>query len=586
MAEEAAAGGGLRGARVERARAGSERALRRSLEILMGARLGLALLSLGIALALEAAGGTFTAVEWRGFYGTVALAFLATLSYGIAQRRVRRWKRFAAINVLTDIGIVSALVHFSGGPDSAFTFLYVIVGVYGAMLFPTGAALGAAAFASLAYGSVLLAEYRGWLGGSGLSGPLEPTVLVGTWAVHAAAVALVATLAGVLSAELRRTGEALHRRTSDLVRLQSLHQRTVESLMSGLLTTDGAGRVTSCNPEAERITGVPAAEAIGQEVEQVLPGIGEVIRESTGEAPGPRSRARIPFRDTRGALRHLGAAAYVLRDAEGEGSGHVVIFQDVTQVVSMERDLRRSERLAAVGQLSASIAHEIRNPLASISGSIQVLRDRFRAPGAGDDPAPLMDIVVRETDRLNRLITDFLHYARPGPRNLEPVRVARAVEEVLEMFEAARPPGLALEVEVEEELAVWADAAQLQQVLWNLVLNASEAMGEDGLLRIRAAATGEGPPPQELAGAGRNEAQERKKRWVEVSVEDRGEGIPPETLERVFDPFFTTKKQGSGLGLATVHRIVEDHGGSVRVESRVGEGTAVRVRLPGAEAPA
>lgn len=564
---------------------GAERATRRALVLLMGARLALSLVSLLIAVALEAAGEDFSTAEWQGFYATVAFAFLATIGYGIAQRRVEQSRRFAAVNVVTDIGIVAALVHFSGGPDSVFPFLFVLVAVYGAILLEARGAMAAAALAATAYGVVLLADARGWLGAGDFGPPVSATVALTLWVVHSGAIALVATLSTVLSGELRRTGEALHQRTSDLERLRGLHQRTVESLMSGLLTTDQRDRITSFNPEAERITGRAAGDAIGREVEEVLPGIGALGRAPDGDGEGIRSRQRIAFRDRRGRELHLGVGAYVLRDANASASasGWVVIFQDVTQVVAMERDLRRSERLAAIGQLSASIAHEIRNPLASISGSIQLLRGGAGDSGTPDDPKPLMDIVVRETDRLNQLITDFLHYASPGPRKAVPLSVAVALEEVLRMFEAVRPERIQLRVEVEEGLFVRADPAQLRQVLWNLVLNGSEAMEGRGELSIVASTVAEGDS-QGSGIAGRNEAEEGKdSRWAEIAVGDQGVGIPTDVLERMFDPFFSTKERGSGLGLATVHRIVEDHGGSVRVESRVGSGTQMRIRLPRAE---
>jgi two-component system sensor histidine kinase PilS (NtrC family) len=296
------------------------------------------------------------------------------------------------------------------------------------------------------------------------------------------------------------------------------------------------------------------------------------------ERGGVRPRARQPYRNRRGEDLHLGLAAYVLRDAE-QARGHVVIFQDVTEVVEMEGELRRSERLAAVGRLSASIAHEIRNPLAAISGSIQMLSRRMEALEPAGEARQLMDIVLRETDRLNRLVTDFLHYARPGPPRRESLRVAELIAEVGKMFEAARPEAVRLEVDVPADLSVSADAAQLRQVLWNLVLNACQAMPSGGRLRISARPAAE-PEPQGGSREGRREVAE-KSCGVEISVADEGIGIAPEVMERIFDPFFTTRREGSGLGLATVHRIVEEHGGSIRVESAPGKGTSVRVRLPG-----
>jgi two-component system sensor histidine kinase PilS (NtrC family) len=556
---------------------GAEERFERHLIILMASRLALSIASLAIGLGLDAIGGNLTISEWDGFYATVAVAFVATLIYRPFVGRVRRPRLFASVNIATDIALVSALVLFSGGRDSVFTFFYVAVAIYAAMLFRPRAALACGALAGAAYGAVLLAGQLGLVETAG--GPYNPVILLTTWIVHVGALVLVSALASFLVAELERTGAALDQRTSDLASLQSLHQRTVESLMSGLLTTDLDGRVTSFNEEAERIAATRRGEAIGRTMDQIIPGLTDLIENAEERAAG--ARARMPYRNREGEDLHLGIGSYVLRDVKGAPSGHVVIFQDVSEVVQMEHELRRSERLAAVGQLSASIAHEIRNPLAAISGAIQVMRDYI--DDAAGESKPLMEIVEREVDRLNLLITDFLQFARPGRPHLECVPLCVAVEDVLEMFESTGPDRPRLQVDLEEGLAVLADAGQLRQLLWNLVLNAAQAMPEGGALGLATRSVAE-PSAQGRISEGRLEGGENAV-WAEIAVMDQGVGIPAEALDRVFDPFFTTKRGGSGLGLATVHRIVEDHGGSVRLESSSEDwSTVVRVRLPLADA--
>ena len=552
------------------------------LVILMGARLALALVSLGIAVTLDAVGIGYRFAQPRGLWGTVGFAFLATAAYGLVLPHVRNQARFAAINIAADIAIVSALVCFSGGADSVFAFLFVLVAVYGALLFERRGALATAALAVFAHGLVLLAAETGWLPAAPLSADGPRPLVLAVWAMNSGGVVLAAVLAGLLGAELTRTGEALRARTQDLSRLERLHQHTVESLMSGLLTTDREGRITSFNPEAERITGRAAASALGCDVERVLRGIRQHALVPDSDAGSAQSRVRMAYTSERGERLHLGLGAYVLKDAAGTPAGHVVIFQDVTHVVEMERDLRRSERLAAIGQLSASIAHEVRNPLAAISGSIQVLERRTPALAGDPEAHRLMQIVLRETDRLNALITDFLLYARPAPKRLATVALADTVDEVLHMFESARPAGVEVASRVEAGLVLEADPEQLRQVIWNLVLNAAQAMEKGGRLEILAARSAE--PPQEAPTGRRNEDQAQQG-WVEIAVVDEGVGIPMDALDRIFDPFFTTKRGGSGLGLATVHRIVEQHGGSIRVESTPGSGTSMRVRLPLVGAP-
>jgi two-component system sensor histidine kinase PilS (NtrC family) len=534
------------------------------LVVLMAARLALSVVSLGIALAVDTTVGGVDEPGSRGLYGTVALAFLATALTGVLLPRMRRPARFAALNLAADIGIVSSLVHHSGGPDSHFAFLYVVVALYGTLLLERRGALIAAGLGTAAYAGVLLVAFFG-----SMSGPVAaaPMVLLATWAIHAGAMATVAVLASTLAGELRQ-------RTRALEQLSSLHERTVASLMSGLLTTDSKRRITSFNPEAESITGTPAAEAIGQLVDTILPGLDDRSAEAGS------GRLRMGFRDQEGNDRFLGVGTYALRTGDAGPDGLVVIFQDVTDVVAMEQELRRSERLAAVGELSASIAHEIRNPLAAISGSIQMLKREAdgRVPGGQD--ARLMGIVLRETERLNRLIGDFLHYARPGPRRVEAIQLAELVVDMREMLDAALGSDMELEVSIPTELAVQADAGQLRQVLWNLVLNSMQAMPTGGRIQIDAREIAVRASQAGVVG-GRNE--EEKEACVEICVRDSGVGIAAEVLEHIFDPFFTTKSEGSGLGLATVHRIVEEHGGSLNLESAEGMGTTACVRLPQGE---
>jgi two-component system sensor histidine kinase PilS (NtrC family) len=540
----------------------------------MVGRLALCVAILGVALGVTAQnGGEEPAASERGLYATVVLAFVATIVYGLLLGRVRRVGAFGAVQVATDVVVATALVHFTGGVESIFAFLYVPITVYAALLLGRPGAYTASALAGLAYGAVALLPRVGWLAPATPGGDPIQLALLG---VHAGALLLVALLASALSHERDRAGHALDERTRALRHLQRLHERTVESLTSGLLTTDFEGRVTSFNPEAERITGREAGAALGLTLGEVIPGAPEVLQEGVAAAGrGDRTRLRLRFHGSGGDEIHLGIAGSVLRSAEGEPAGHVVIFQDVTKVVEMEAELRRQERLAAVGSLSAHLAHEIRNPLAAISGSIQILEGSLGSDARDDETGRLLGIAVREADRLNQLITEFLQYARPTPGKAAPVAVAAVAAEVLDMSGSVRPSEVSVELAVPPELRVLAEEGPFRQVLWNLFLNAVQAMPEGGTLRVSAVEV----PPQAPAAGGRKPPDEGA-RWVEIEVADSGTGIPEDVLDRIFDPFFTTKKDGTGLGLATVHRVVEASGGHLSVESALGRGTTFRIRLP------
>jgi two-component system sensor histidine kinase PilS (NtrC family) len=542
-------------------------------------------LSFGIALALEAPDGELGESARGGLFATVALAFGATAISGTLVRSVQKIGLFGAVQIAIDVAIATSLVHFSGGDESVFVFLYVLVTFYAALLFERWGAFGAATLSAVCYGAVLL----GATGRPGTADESSPLVaLSAIWAVHMGALYLVGALASVLSRDLHRAGEALDRNAYDLFRLRSLHERTVESIMSGLLTTDLNGRVKSFNRQAEQITGISVGSALELNVESLLPGVSRVMQRDLARASYESSRSRMPYRNDRGEETHLGLTGSILRDAEGTAVGHVVIFQDVTAVVAMEAQLRQSERLAAVGEMSAKMAHEIRNPLAAISGAVQILRKSVPEQESASESGRLMDIVVREADRLSGLIQDFLRYARPRPPQLEPTDLGALARDVLELFESARPESVRVSIETAELIAV-VDRGQLEQVLWNLFLNGVQAMPDGGELSVTVA---ERTAPQGRESARRNEGEgegsaadrRQRSRWAEICVADTGVGIAPEIQELMFEPFFTTKKEGSGLGLSTVHRIVEGLGGAMRVSSRPGRGTRFWVQLPLPEA--
>jgi two-component system sensor histidine kinase PilS (NtrC family) len=528
---------------------------------LLAARLVLAVFAFVLALALSPEGRSDASV--LAPWAVLAFAFFSTAVSAAFMKRVRRVRTFGALQLAVDVAVVTALVHFSGSGASAFGFLYLPIPVFGAVLFDRPGAYGAALLSSAAYAATL----------TGLGAAAPETAGLVLWSAQTGALLIVALLASTLARELRVTGERLDLSRARLSVLRNLHERTVESLSSGLLTTDPQLRITFFNPEAERITGRPAPEAVGRPLEEVLPGAGALAHDA--ERGQARMRARLELEGPGGERRHLGIAVSVLRAEGGVGIGYVAIFQDVTAVVRMEQELRRSSRLAGVGELAASIAHEIRNPLAAISGSVELLKN-----GESADSARLMDIVLREIERLDALIRDFLQYARPQAPKLAPVPLAPLFDDVLRMLETSLPAGAHVEQAAALDAVALADATQLRQVLWNLVRNALEALAGPG--RVRLSAQRADGAPQDEAGSGRKRRAEGPGS-VEIVVADTGRGIALADLERIFDPFYTTKPDGTGLGLPTVHRIVESHGGAIEVDSQPGAGTRFRVRLPAAE---
>jgi len=568
---------------------------RTSLGWLLAARWLLAALSLGLAVSLDKLdGGQGNPAIW-GVYWTVIAAFAATIVSGLLAQRTRNPERFATVQIGVDLAIVTSLVYFSGAGESVFTFLYALVVLYSALALDRRGVALSAGLASLGYGFVLFGSDLGLLPDLGSGGRPHPPMLQGAyWGFYTGALVVLGMLANTLSAELRRTGAALDRRTHDLHQLRDLHLLTVESIASGLLTTDDSARVTSFNPEAERITGVDASEAEGRFLDDLIPGAMATFEDGIANdcIQNRADRGRIPFRNLRGEDLFLGLSASSLRDEDGRELGQIVIFQDVTKVVSMEHELRQSERLAAVGEMAARMAHEIRNPLASISGSVQILQscapDVDPKQGGHPEHGRLMGIVVREVERLNSLIGDFLLYSRPAPLRLEEVCLANLVEEVAKMSEAETTEEIQIDLELDFEVRVLADAAQLKSVIWNLWNNGIEAIGSSGRLSARVMRI-PWDPTQEPRLLGRTEemagpSEPSAINWTAVlEIEDDGMGMSLEVQQLIFEPFFTTKREGTGLGLATVQRIIEQHGGSIQVSSQPGSGTCFRMQLRSVE---
>ena len=574
--------------------AGEERVdskARTELGWLIAARLLLAGLSLGLAVTLDRIEAFEAGSGIWGVYWTVAGAFLATVVSGLMVSRTINPSRFATVQVAIDLTIVTALVYFSGGGESVFTILYALVVLYGALFLDRNGVVLTSGLAAAGYGFVLFGAEFGWLPSMGLPGRGLPLSVLGAyWGFYAGALLMLGMLANSLSSELRRTGAALDRRTTDLRRLRDLHLRTVESIGSGLITTDDHGRVTSFNPEAERITGVSAHDASGRALGDVIPGTSDLLAVcepdvSIGAGVG---RERIPYRNLREEDLFLGLSASSLRDEKGREVGHVVIFQDVTDVVSMELDLRQSERLAAVGEMAARMAHEIRNPLASISGSVQVLKGTIDLENTDPEQVCLMDIVVREVDRLNHLITDFLRYSRPAPIKPERVALADMVREVAQISESQSRDEVEVFLDLDPEIIVMADPSQMKAVIWNLWNNAREAMDGAGQLFARVSRV-PSDDSQDHRPARRNEQGESLEidhgpEWAAmIEIEDSGPGIDKDALAMIFEPFFTTKRDGTGLGLATVRRIVEQHGGVIEALPGKSGGACFRVSLGCAE---
>jgi len=338
----------------------------------------------------------------------------------------------------------------------------------------------------------------------------------------------------------------------------------IDSLLSGLVSTDAECRIRTFNRAASAITGIPAADAIGVDAAEVLQ-MPPHLRPSLPTLTDVQSlRVDLIYKTRDGRLIDLGLTATTIAFPDGR-PGYLFVFQDVTTMKRLEREARLRQRLAAVGEMAAGIAHEIRNPLASMSGSIQLLREELPL---SEEQAQLMDIVLRESERLNQTIGSFLAYARPQRAAVSRLDVRSVVEDAAALLRNSAEVKDTHRVDVDvPPKPVWydADENQMRQIIWNLATNGLRAMKDGGRLLLSVG--------EQRDAAGRLE--------VVLSVQDAGCGIPTDEVDSIFQPFRSTFERGTGLGLATVHRIVTDYNGTIQVSSTVGSGTTMRVRLPG-----
>jgi two-component system sensor histidine kinase PilS (NtrC family) len=492
------------------------------------------------------------------FYGALGGAFLLSLTIAalIRAQPGRAQGLLADLQLLSDMVITTLLIYATGGQDSVLTFLYPLNTLYAAALVsrPTGytmAAAGAASFAALV--------------GLGVVGVIprldEPGVPFDREAVSvvtatAGANFLVAMLGGQLSEQLRTSAQTLRQTKLDLRELQSLNTAMVDSLFSGLISLDSRGVVQLINPAALGLLGVDSAAILSQPLRSILPGV------DVGHRP-PGDTTEVVYQHPDGKPRILTVVISPLHGGGGSHAGAVVSFQDVTNQRQLEQAMALSRRLATVGQFAAGLAHELRNPLGSMIGCVELLQQGARHTGDPDQER-LLSIIQREAQRLARLVQDFLLYARPQPPQPVRVDVMEFLQEVA--FDWSRDPLAAtapVEVLGKPGPVLQADTSQLRQVLWNLLRNAAQVSTSNAPITLRA---------EETSLAGRPA--------VSIWVEDQGPGVPEPVARRLFEPFFTTNPQGTGLGLATVHRIVEAHGGTVGLRSSGGPGAAFHVTLP------
>ncbi len=550
-----------------------ERTLRQRLAAHIAVRLVVATVLLGSALVVQLRDPGAWAIN--PFFSLIGLIYAVSLGFIGSLRFVDRWPWLTDVHFAIDAVIISAAIMLSGGVESLFTILYMLPIVAAASVQFRRGGLQLATLSTILFIGLVLTQYLS--ASDNLDVPFSlpqtdlPPVSVAqyTVALNTFGFFAVALLSGAL-AERARQGEAqLEQATGEIADLQAFNQYVLDNLLSGLATADGRNRLVTFNRSAMMITGRTGALPIGEAAGEVL----QLPEAFAGTISQDLARVRsrrtdFQFRRPDGQVIDLGVSVAALPLPDGT-RGYLYTFQDVTDVKRFEQSARLQQRLAAVGEMAAGIAHEIRNPLASISGSMQMLKQELPL---STDQAQLMDIVLRESERLNQTIKSFLTYARPQRFELQRLDLRLMIQETAMLLRNSTEVEERHTIDVrlpEHDVLVDGDEGQIRQIIWNLATNGLRAMPDGGTLTLSAL--------EELPGG---------QRTAVLLIEDEGVGIAPEDVDAIFQPFRGSFGKGTGLGLAIVHRIVTDYGGQIDVRSRPGKGTTFRVTFPAARAAA
>jgi two-component system, NtrC family, sensor histidine kinase PilS len=492
----------------------------------------------------------------RSFVQLIALWYTLALFYVILRRWVPLARWHAPLQIACDLLLVTGVVYSTGMQDSYFVSLYLLAILMASVLFSRRGVFIVAGFGFVLLGGALELTYYGILSRTANS---TPTLrLLDSWlASNLFAFFAVAYLGSLLAQTLRKKGVELEAKSEELKDLQTFNQDIIESMRGGLLTTDMEGRILVMNRAGADITGLGFGLHRGEMIADIFPGFWPVERDEQGNPLA--ARKEIEYKTAEGASRFLGLSISPLRSAQNQNMGFVYNFQDLTELKRLEREVVTTERMAALGRLSAAIAHEIRQPLTAMSGA---LKELARLAPLDEDDKKLVHIVSRESQRLNQIITDFLDYSRVKSYHFADIDVVPLLEDTLMLIEhdatAAGKLRIVRNFKV-RSLRARADRDALKQVFWNLCNNALRAMPAGGVLTVSVAADDN---------------------WVRIQIGDTGIGIDPAQATRIFEPFQSGFTGGTGLGLAVVYQILQAHRGRIRVEAEKGSGADFIVEIP------
>ncbi len=539
------------------------------LQLLMFLRVGFVSLLLGVAIVIQVRETkTYFGEILNAHYILIASIYFLTFIYIVALKYIKNLFKFAYLQLLIDTIFITAIIYTTGGIESIFSFLYLLNIFSGGIILYRYGGMIIASFSSILYGAFLDLSYYGLINPIGYRFPYaqeyQSSEIFYMILVNAAAFYLVAFLSGFLSEQIQKSRVELKSKQKDIADLEMLKENIIQNISSGLVALDEHSKIIVFNKGAEKIFNIDSRDAIRKDISDIIPHIMPYLK-----VHSPHKFSQLSYKGKEGQQIDLLLNISHLKEYDGSNKGKILVFQDTTRIREMEQEVKRMEDMAMLGELAAGIAHEIRNPLASISGSIQVLNDSLSKEETHINRR-LIEIVLREVSRLDHLVNDFLQFARPQRIEIEEFELNQLIMDTLYLFQNSQSwsEHLDIETKIISPLKIKSDPQQLKQVFWNIFLNASEAMPKGGLISISAQKETDSKSSSEFVES------------VRIKIEDNGPGLDPKIAKDIFKPFSTTKKDGSGLGLAIVKRLVEGLDGKVSGENLAREGTTITIILP------
>lgn len=497
-------------------------------------------------------------------YFLIALQYFFSIFYLLFLLRGKAVKLIAFLQLSLDGVFVTGIVYATGGLESFFSYLYFLVILASGLLFFRKGGLLSALYSIVLYTLLLLLQRFGKI--PFYHGLTEHPVffslryLFYQIVMNGMGFFFVGYLSSIFAEQTQKQRSQIESQRKNIDQLEELNRVVIENLDLGLITLDHENKIQTINRAGEKILGRRAGDLVHQSLNTLFVELdGGLDLDSLLEG----KRMETAYITPEGGVTTLGFSFNRVKENRPQGIGKIISFKDITQIKIMEKQLRQVDRLALMGRMAAGIAHEVRNPLASISGSIQVLKDDFKGKGTGER---LLNIISREVSKLDSLMNDFLAFTKPAQVIQTRLNISDLILETVDLIKKNKqfPSAVTWKLEITPGLFLKISAGELSQVLWNLLMNALQAVPAEGEIFISA----------------RQLRTENQEDWIEIKVKDDGPGISEEDQVKIFEPFFTTKERGTGLGLSIVQKLISDFGGNIHLVSHSGTGTEFTVQLP------